>query len=480
MVWRISLITSFIVLIAVFVLLFNYSLEVIRKNNAEKEILEISKNRAIRFYNMMTYEDKENLYKLPCTDNIAKSCFNAQRMKSKLLEAIAGGAIVSADLISDKLYNLVQSKIAENKFKQLINTASKEGQAVFTEHYLYNDSSKKVTIVTLDLFYLSKDNALKGLYIITYSYNDLLAKDVIPLYGILLILFLVSISLIILFIVMNGNSNAKKFDELFEENQRAQHEIDKLKKENIQQSQFLANFTHELRTPLNSIIGFSGLIKEETLGGVGNPEYKKFATDINNSGTHLLSLINDILDFSKAEVGRLKVNVAETDIVKLSKQCMAIVAPRASESGVDLLQSFADNNIILKTDAKRLKQVILNLLSNSVKFTPEGGSVTISVFPDLKTNRLFIEVSDTGVGISEKDLPTVLSLFGQAETNLNRKYEGSGIGLPFAKKLTNLMGGTFEISSKVGLGTRVTLAFPYDKKLNAEYKDGIENIGKVI
>ncbi len=473
MIWRISLTISFLTLIAVFILLFNYSLEIIRKNNAEEEILEISKNRAIRFYNSLTYEDKENLFKLPCVDNISKSCFNTTRMKTKLMEGAVGGVIINADIISDKLYNLIQGKFADAKYRDLIHNTAKKHKYSFTETFLNFDGKKQITITGIDLFNISGDNALKGLFLVTYSYPKLVTGEVIPLYAILLVLALVSFALIILYIVMNANSSSKKFEELFEENQRAQHEIDKLKKENIQQSQFLANFTHELRTPLNSIIGFSGLIKDETLGPVGNPEYKKFATDINNSGTHLLSLINDILDFSKAEVGRLKVNIAETDVVKLAKQCMAIVAPRASESGVDLLQSFADNNIILKIDAKRLKQVVLNLLSNSVKFTPEGGSVTISIFPDLKTNRLFIEVSDTGVGISEKDLPTVLSLFGQAETNLNRKYEGSGIGLPFAKKLTNLMGGTFEISSKVGLGTRVTLAFPYDKKLNAEYKDGI-------
>ena len=284
-------------------------------------------------------------------------------------------------------------------------------------------------------------------------------------------LFLAPLAIIALFIVRGRRilqSREKKFQERTESMER---NIEKLKHENVQQSQFLTNFTHELRTPLNSIIGFSGLIKDETLGPLGNSEYGKYANDINNSGVHLLSLINDILDYSKAEVGRLNVNMADCDIIKTIKQCFSIVAPRASESEVDMLQSFSTKHCILKIDQKRFKQVLLNLLSNAVKFTDIGGSVTVSVFTDIKQDRLYVEVKDTGVGIEEKDIPTVMSLFGQVETDLNRNYEGTGIGLPFAKKLTNLMGGTFELSSKVGLGTRITLGFQYDKALNAEFQE---------
>jgi len=258
---------------------------------------------------------------------------------------------------------------------------------------------------------------------------------------------------------------------LEEDNEKDKDEIEKLKKENMQQSQFLANFTHELRTPLNSIIGFSGLIKDETMGPIGSQEYLKYASDINTSGLHLLGLINDILDYSKSEVGRLKVNITEVDVVKIVKQCLSIVAPRASESKVDLLQSFSADYFVLKLDPKRFKQIVLNLLSNSVKFTPEGGNVKVAIYTDIQGEKIFVEVKDTGVGIAEKDIPTAMSLFGQIETSLNRKYEGTGIGLPFAKKLTNLMGGSFELSSALGVGTSILLTFPYDKKLNAEYTE---------
>lgn len=473
MAWRITIIISFVTLLAVFVLLFNYSLEVIKKTVLKSEAVEINEARVKRLYNTFTFEDKENLFKLPCNSGQQSSCLNILKMQQKLKDNVLGGAITEADIVTEKLFSLARAKRLDGRLAAIIQEANREGSAVFAESHLSADGGRDLVVVAIHVFDITEDQALKGVYLISYNNPKLINKVMVPYYVSLIVLFLISCSLILLYIFKTSYSFSKKFDELFEEHQRGLAEIERLKKENIQQSQFLTNFTHELRTPLNSIIGFSGLIKDETLGTVGNPEYKKFATDINNSGVHLLSLINDILDYSKAEVGRLKVNIAETDIVKLSKQCMAIVAPRASESGVDLLQSFADEHFILKVDSKRLKQVLLNLLSNSVKFTPEGGSVTISIFPDLKTNRLYIEVQDTGVGIAEKDLPTVLSLFGQAETNLSRKYEGSGIGLPFAKKLTNLMGGTFEISSKVGMGTRVTLAFPFDKRLNAEFKEGI-------
>ncbi len=475
MAWRISLIISFVILIAVFGLLFNYCVDVLKKNLIESEAREISSTRALRFYNTLTLEDKENLFKIPCEDPTQTSCLNLTRMQKKLSDNILGGAVIDSDIVTGKLFSLVKARNANDKLKNLISAAKEKGKSSFTEAYMQADGERKIIITTIHLFSLVEDSAVKEVYLVFYNDPKFITKTMLPYYAIIIFLFFIPYSLILLYIIKTGNNSSKKFAEIYEENQRAISEIERLKKENVQQSQFLANFTHELRTPLNSVIGFSGLIKDETLGPVGNNEYKKFADDINASGIHLLSLINDILDYSKAEVGRLKVNIAETDVVKVIKQCLAIVAPRASESGVDLLQSLADEHFILRVDPKRLKQVILNLLSNSVKFTPEAGNITAAVFPDLKNSRLYIEIKDTGVGIAEKDLPTVMSLFGQAETNLNRKYEGSGIGLPFAKKLTNLMGGTFEISSKVGLGTRVTLGFPYDKKLNAEFNAGFTN-----
>jgi two-component system cell cycle sensor histidine kinase PleC len=248
-----------------------------------------------------------------------------------------------------------------------------------------------------------------------------------------------------------------------------QHEVnlelaeakEKAEVESSEKSKFLANISHELRTPLNAIIGFSEIIKTESLGPVGNQQYKDYANDINNSGTHLLSLINDILDYSKAAAEKLKVESIELDVTKILTTSMRLVKPRAEEAKVNLVEDISKETLILVADPKRLKQAVLNLLSNSVKFTPENGSVTMSAWIDHKANILNIQVKDTGIGIADNDISKAMSTFGQVDSKLSRKYEGTGLGLPLTKKLVELMKGKFNIQSELGFGTTVTLSFPY-------------------
>lgn len=230
--------------------------------------------------------------------------------------------------------------------------------------------------------------------------------------------------------------------------------------ESRSKSQFLANVSHELRTPLNAIIGFSEIISSESMGPIGNEQYKEFIRDIHTSGVHLLSLINDILDFSKAEENKLTVEIEQVDLSKLAKVCIRMVMPRAEEAKVSIIDEIPAEHIKLMADNKRLKQAILNILSNSVKFTPEGGAITIKTFKDPDTHQAFIEISDTGVGMAPQDLARALSPFGQVDNKLSRRYEGTGLGLPLTKKLVELMKGRFDIRSESGVGTTVSLAFP--------------------
>lgn len=234
--------------------------------------------------------------------------------------------------------------------------------------------------------------------------------------------------------------------------------------ENLEKSKFLANISHELRTPLNAIIGFSEIIKDEVMGALGNDQYKDYVKDIHSSGVHLLSLINDILDYSKAEAGKLEVEVLDVDVTKIMKSCLRLVSPRAESAGVALIDEIPNEHFVIKTDAKRLKQIVLNLLSNSVKFTPANGKVTLHLWYNVTKESLVVEVSDTGIGIAPKDISKVMSTFGQVENEYNRKYEGTGLGLPLSKKLVELMGGTFHIESDVGKGTKVTINLPKDQK----------------
>lgn len=224
-------------------------------------------------------------------------------------------------------------------------------------------------------------------------------------------------------------------------------------------SQFLASVSHELRTPLNAIIGFSEILRNEvkvTLDRV----YQEAIDDIYASGKHLLSLINDILDYSKAEAGKLQVEWAETDTTKVIRNSLRMVMPRAEAAQVMLIEDIPSDHLVVVTDAKKLKQVLLNLLSNAVKFTPAGGEVRCQAWADVTTGSLTVTVKDTGIGIAPKDISKVMMPFGQVESALSRKYEGTGLGLPLAKKFIESMGGEFSIVSELGVGTAVTLRLP--------------------
>ncbi len=453
-------IATSVILIAIFVVLFNFSLPKIEDFFIAGKAFKVSSLKADTLRKNFTDKEKNIWSALPCKNGNA--CANSSGIKSKIETHLATPYIKRSLVLNKSGVEVFSNRPIDAKYRNLVLEADTKGRTYLIERIKSQNGreNKLITVVRVpndDKFILS-----------LFDFGKISIRTNLIIY---FLIALVPISLIFYSLIKLQKGGKTIRNNLDMENQNYLMQIETLRKENVQQSQFLANFTHELRTPLNSIIGFSGLIKDQTLGSLGNPEYVKYANDINTSGVHLLSLINDILDYSKSEVGKLKVNMTEVDVVKVIKQSLSIIAPRASESNVDLMQSFANDYFIIRLDPKRFKQIMLNLLSNSVKFTPEGGSVMVSVFPDLKGEKISIEVKDTGVGIAEKDIPTVMSLFGQVETDLNRKYEGTGIGLPFAKKLTAIMGGIFDLQSKVGIGTRITLTFPYDKKLNAEYAE---------
>ena len=471
MLGRIIIIISLLALIGFFIFLFNLSLSSLEEDIYIEGAEELALTRAQRFHTSLTVQDREDFIKLPCKKRSKKDCPDIKKYYDLIKSKVNGGAIIFSTLLNNNGEVIFTGKKSDDKYRYLIRKLNNKKVSSINDFMFRNDAKIKFVASLIDLSKVTGDTYLSGINLLILSDKSKISVNKMPYHALLVIIFCIPIALIFLTVMRRDNKLSNKHKVLKEEVEHYKGHAERLKKENVQQGQFLANFTHELRTPLNSVIGFSGLLKDETLGPLGNPEYLKYSNDINHAGVHLLSLINDILDYSKAESGKLKVSNSEVDLVKVVKQCMAIIAPRASESKVELLQSFASKHIIVKIDSKRFKQILLNLLSNAVKFTPEDGSVTLSIFPDVKGDRIYVEVKDTGVGIDEKDIPTVMSLFGQVETDLNRKYEGTGIGLPFAKRLTNLMGGTFEISSKVNVGTRITLAFPFDKKLNIQFQD---------
>ncbi len=232
---------------------------------------------------------------------------------------------------------------------------------------------------------------------------------------------------------------------------------------NRSKSEFLANMSHELRTPLNAIIGFSDLIRQEAFGPVGHAKYADYAKDINDSGAHLLELINDILDLSKVEAGRAELHdEEELDFARIVRSCLTLVKERADAGGLTLASRLSDDLPPLRADARKVKQILLNLLSNSIKFTPAGGKVTLQAVAGPRRG-FVIRVMDTGIGMSPEDMAKAMVSFGQVDSRLSRKYEGTGLGLPLAKALVELHGGSFEIESQPDVGTTVTIRFPAER-----------------
>jgi signal transduction histidine kinase len=230
-------------------------------------------------------------------------------------------------------------------------------------------------------------------------------------------------------------------------------------KANKSKSEFLANMSHELRTPLNAIIGFSDILTKQLFGPLGSEKYQEYVKDINDSGAHLLEIINDILDLAKAEAGKLEPQMDECDLAVCMDDCVRMCRGRAENGGVRLMLSEVASPTYALVDRRLIFQAILNLVSNAIKFTLSGGTVTLSLTSS-EADGAEIRVSDTGIGIAPEDLTRVLIPFEQVESSLSRKNGGSGLGLPYAKELVELHDGTLHIVSALGKGTTVTISLP--------------------
>jgi signal transduction histidine kinase len=231
---------------------------------------------------------------------------------------------------------------------------------------------------------------------------------------------------------------------------------------NIAKSRFLATMSHELRTPLNSILGFSEIIRDERLGGVGDARYAEYASYIHDSGAHLLNLIGDILDLSRIEAGKVELTFEELPIAEIADAALRHAATRERKGieSVTLRLATGLPNVI--ADRRSLMQVIINLLSNAMKFTPDGGQVVLSAF--LRGDGgITIQVADTGIGMSSEDIPKALSAFTQVDDGLSRTHEGTGLGLAIVKSLVELHGGILAIESAKGRGTTVRAELPVSR-----------------
>ncbi|MBT4018900.1 MAG: PAS domain S-box protein [Alphaproteobacteria bacterium] len=240
--------------------------------------------------------------------------------------------------------------------------------------------------------------------------------------------------------------------------------IDEAQKANRAKSEFLANMSHELRTPLNAIIGFADMLSAEYHGPV-NERQQEYLKDVESSGTHLLGLINDILDLSKIEAGKVDLQETAVQISSVVEECVHLLMDRANQNNLTMVYERPRDPCLYRVDERLIRQIMLNLLSNSIKFTPAGGSVHVTVNV-LESDILTITVQDTGIGIAKDDIPKVLAPFGQVEGGLDRRFEGTGLGLPLVTSLAELHGGKLDLKSDPGKGTTAIVTLPADRRVS--------------
>ena len=224
-------------------------------------------------------------------------------------------------------------------------------------------------------------------------------------------------------------------------------------------SEFLAKVSHEIRTPLNSIIGFSEVMMDERFGPIANERYKQYLKDIHQSGGHLVSLLNDLLDLSKIEAGKLDLSFGRVSLNELTQQCVSLMQPQANQERVIIRTSLPNVMPAVMADARSVRQIVLNLLSNSIKFTGAGGQIIIST-THTDDGEVVLRVRDTGHGMTEKEIEMALEPFRQLATSSRWGSGGTGLGLPLTKALAEANRASFTIKSAVNAGTLVEISFP--------------------
>ena len=237
---------------------------------------------------------------------------------------------------------------------------------------------------------------------------------------------------------------------------RAENLLISLKDVDQTKSNFLANMSHEIRTPLNAIIGFSQMIQSEAFGKIGGEKNREYVGHILDSGNHLLKVINDILDLSKVEAGKINLREEIFKINEVVGDSLTMLSPTINENGLKIANALDDTT--LKSDAKLFRQVIENILSNAIKFTPFGGEISITSVH--VADFIKITITDTGIGMDEKELETALSTFGQVQNAYSRDHEGTGLGLCLVRNFMNALGGNIDVTSEKHMGTTVSLCFP--------------------
>ena len=259
-------------------------------------------------------------------------------------------------------------------------------------------------------------------------------------------------------VVANSLINANTYQAVHKQSIQLEKANQELLVAHKQKSEFVANMSHELRTPLNSIIGFSGILQKNRKENLLSTDINRIEK-INKNGKHLLSLINDILDLSKIETGKMDFNIEDTDIVTVVRDVVEMLQPQADAKGLELKSEIEEPEIIMETDGHKLKQVLINLVSNAVKFTSEVSVTVRCDLLDAKSKKMRINVMDTGIGIKPEKLKDIFAAYSQAEETTTRDFGGTGLGLTISRNIIELLAGTMSVTSEAGKGSNFIIDF---------------------
>ena len=298
---------------------------------------------------------------------------------------------------------------------------------------------------------------------------DLNAAIFLAMTSCALVFFLILANRLYCSAVQTIQSRAEK-DAIFAELEQAKANSDEARRRaeeaNLAKSRFLATMSHELRTPLNAILGFSEVMKNEVFGAHATKHYRDYSADIHGSGEHLLNLINEILDLSRIEAGRYELNEEALQFPHIVAECRHMLNLRAKAKG-QTVREFLDPTLPrLWGDERALRQIVLNILSNAIKFTPQGGEITIKV-GWTSSGGQYLSVRDNGPGIPPEEIGVVMSSFGRGSLAIKTAEQGSGLGLPIVKGLIDLHNGGFQLKSRPREGTEVIVTFPATRVIDA-------------
>lgn len=344
----------------------------------------------------------------------------------------------------------LRSEILRKELQERLETALSE--SIFTEQDYVNNKNKIFSAARLSSFPVSIAVALDSKDFLAFwksnQLKDVLFLTIFLLFGTALSLFAVTMERQI---------------------KRVQQSEASAVLASQTKSEFLANMSHEFRTPLNAIIGFSEMLGSGYFGNL-NAKQKERINDIHLCGNHLLQLISDILEFSKGEAGKLELREEVVDLRSIVNECERMLHEKMSAKQINLQTAIEADHAWIKGDKRKLRQILLNLMSNSVKFTPHGGAITITALVQ-DDGRLNLSVVDTGIGMAEDDIPKALSVFGQVHRS--QSLEGTGLGLPLCKIFAELHGGELHLHSKLGEGTNVEIIFPRRRRMDPDEAESL-------